>query len=180
MKPIFTIHAGEYLVGSEIEKQTNDWEIWLPSRDVGTDLLIRNKKNNSTKTIQVKFSKSWTETHTKDQYKKYFRTQGWWTLNKEKIKNSPADFWIFTLYSFDTSKNDFLIFKKEELIDLYVSLNRWNKERIQTYFWILKNGTAFEGRGLKKKDIEILVQNLDNYKIRNISNKLNNWSLLDK
>ena len=44
MKPIFTIHAGEYLVGAVLEKKCPDWEIWLPSRDVGTDLLIRHKR----------------------------------------------------------------------------------------------------------------------------------------
>jgi len=150
MKPIFTIHAGEYLVGAELEKQCKDWEIWLPSRDVGTDLLIRHKTTRATKSIQVKFSKSWTETHTNVNFRKYFRTQGWWSLKKEKIKNSPADYWVFALYSFDTSKNDFLIFKKDELIKLYRSIDRWNLKTIQSYFWTLKNDTAFEGRGLKK------------------------------
>lgn len=178
MKPIFSIHAGEYLVGSEIEKQCPDWEIWLPSRDVGTDLLIRHKSTKQTKSIQVKFSKSWTETHTRVEFRKHFRTQGWWTLKKDKVRSSPADYWIFALYSFDTSKNDYLIFRKEELINLYKSNKRWDNETIQSYFWTLKNDTAFEGRGLKKKEIQRLLDYPQEFQKRDVSFHLNNWSIL--
>jgi hypothetical protein len=180
MKPIFTIHAGEYLVGAEIEKRLPNWEIWLPSRDVGVDLLIRNKNTNKIKTIQVKFSKSWTETHTKEEFRKSFRTQGWWTLNSDKIKNSPAEFWIFALYSFDTSKNDFIIFEKNELIKLYSDLNVIEKSKIHSYMWTLKNGSAFEGRGLRKKQIQKLINGEFNNTVRDLTKYLNNWNKLDK
>jgi hypothetical protein len=33
MKPIFTIHAGEYLVAAEIEKSLKNVTVWLPSKD---------------------------------------------------------------------------------------------------------------------------------------------------
>jgi len=42
MRPIFTIYAGEYLVGSYIEKAYKNLRVWLPSRDVGVDLLVTN------------------------------------------------------------------------------------------------------------------------------------------
>lgn len=194
MKTIFTIHAGEYLVGSAIEKQCKDWEIWLPSRDTGIDLLMRHKQNKTTKSIQVKFSKSWTETHTKEEFRRNFNTQGWWSLNKQKIKNSPADFWIFALYSFDNKKHDYLIFPKEELIHLYRNIGHWNKvnrngnevNTIQSYFWTFKNNTAIEGRGVTKKQLSKLFKKPDSLntdpdiKKRNVSNNLNNWSILTK
>ncbi len=42
MKPLFTIHAGEYLVASEIEKRIGkNVRIWLPVKDTGVDILVR-------------------------------------------------------------------------------------------------------------------------------------------
>ena len=178
MKPIFTIHAGEYLVGNELEKQFPNWEVWIPSRDTGVDLLLRHPKSNTCKTIQVKFSKSWTETHTLEQFRKYFRTQGWWTLNRDKLEKSAADYWVLALYSFDNSKNDFLIFQKEQLVTLYKNLDRWDKKMIQTYFWTLKNGMALEGRSLKKDQIKELVQSEVIESSRDVTDHLNNWELL--
>ena len=40
MKPLFTIHAGEFLVASYIEQKFKDYLVWLPSRDSGVDLLL--------------------------------------------------------------------------------------------------------------------------------------------
>ena len=48
MKPLFTIHAGEYLVGSYIEKHFKKYNVWIPSKDTGIDLLVTNSKNNKT------------------------------------------------------------------------------------------------------------------------------------
>ena len=45
MKPIFTIHAGEYLVAAEIEKTLKEVTVWLPSKDTGIDLLLAYKSN---------------------------------------------------------------------------------------------------------------------------------------
>ncbi len=58
MKPLFTIHAGEYLVGSHIENQFKDWRVWIPSKDTGIDLLVSNADNSKTASIQVKFQKT--------------------------------------------------------------------------------------------------------------------------
>src|SRR4051794_14495004 len=101
MKPIFTIHAGEYLVASEIEKKFRDYFIWLPSKDSGIDLLITNYNNTKTVSLQVKFSKDFNTTHAKEIFRPDIRGTGWWTLNSEKIQNSRADLWVFILYSFE-------------------------------------------------------------------------------
>ena len=50
MQPIFTIHAGEYLVGSHIEqkirdKSGNKFNVWIPSKDTGIDVLVTNHDN---------------------------------------------------------------------------------------------------------------------------------------
>jgi len=35
MKPLFTIHGGEYLVGCHIEQKFKRVNVWVPSRDTG-------------------------------------------------------------------------------------------------------------------------------------------------
>jgi hypothetical protein len=39
MKPLFTIHAGEYLVGLHVQKSLK-LNAWIPAKDTGIDLLV--------------------------------------------------------------------------------------------------------------------------------------------
>jgi len=54
---MFTIHAGEYLIGSYIEENFKNYNVWVPSKDTGIDLLVTNSKNNKAVSLQVKYSK---------------------------------------------------------------------------------------------------------------------------
>lgn len=45
MQPLFTIHAGAYLVGSHIKQHLRGpngekVNVWVPSKDTGIDLLV--------------------------------------------------------------------------------------------------------------------------------------------
>jgi hypothetical protein len=59
MRPLFTVHAGEFLVGEFIEECFPTLNVWIPSRDTGIDLLITNKQNSSTVSLQVKLSRDY-------------------------------------------------------------------------------------------------------------------------
>ena len=37
MKTLFTIHAGEYLVGDYIQDFYPRWNVWVPSKDTGIE-----------------------------------------------------------------------------------------------------------------------------------------------
>ncbi len=63
MKPLFTIHGGEYLVGSHIELHFNRVNVWIPSRDKGADLLVSDRHNRRSLSLQVKSSKDFLVTH---------------------------------------------------------------------------------------------------------------------
>ena len=63
MKTLFTVHAGEFLVGSEIEKRITGVNVWVPSKDKGIDLLISDSQNGRLVTVQVKFSRDFLVTH---------------------------------------------------------------------------------------------------------------------
>ena len=73
MTPLFTIHAGEYLVGLYIEqhykKQLN---VWIPSRDTGIDLLVSHRQNRRTASLQVKFGKDFLPTHMSADFRSHF------------------------------------------------------------------------------------------------------------
>ena len=40
MRPLFSVHAGEFLVGNEIERRFPEVTLWLPAKDTGVDLLV--------------------------------------------------------------------------------------------------------------------------------------------
>lgn len=179
MQPMFTIHAGEYLVGSHIEKNHKGVNVWLPSKDTGIDLLLSNSNNSKTVSIQVKFSKDFLATHMDDIFQKGLKSCGWWTLNHSKIKDSKADFWIFVQHSFNDKNIQYTIIKPDDLLNRLVAIHG-KQVKYQMYLWVTNKSKCWEARGLKKKD-QILTAN-DSYKddIRDFSKNLNNWDFILK
>ncbi|NWG86127.1 MAG: hypothetical protein HXY26_01205 [Hydrogenophilaceae bacterium] len=53
MRPLFTVHAGELLAGEYIERHFRNTNVWVPTKDTGTDLLVTDKKNQATVSLQV-------------------------------------------------------------------------------------------------------------------------------
>lgn len=172
MKPIFTIHAGEYIVGSFLEdKKLN---VWIPSRDTGIDLLVSNEQNTKIVSLQVKFSKDFLATHMDDYFQENLMAWGWWTLNAEKIQQSKADFWVFVLYSFNKKDSQYLIIKPELLLQRLKALNKVGKS-LQIYFWVTNKNTSWETRGLSKVDQKNLADGNYTNQIRDFSEYLGNW-----
>ena len=96
MNPLVTVHAGEYLVGSYIEEQyRKEWNVWVPSKDTGIDLLVTDSENRKTVSLQVKFSKDHVPTARRESsIKDRLLATGWWTHDAKKIDASKADFWV--------------------------------------------------------------------------------------
>jgi hypothetical protein len=179
MKPIFTIHAGEYLVGSHIEQELRDkdgnkFNIWMPTKDTGIDLLVTNQNNSKAVSIQVKFSKDFLITHGKPEYQEKLISCGWWTLNRNKIKDSPADFWIFVLHTLKQKNMQYIIMPPDELSQRLNELHP-NVKSLQTYLWVTASGNCWETRGLKKKETDLIVEDKYINKVRNFSEFLNDW-----
>src|ERR1700738_2367050 len=83
MKPMFSVHAGEYLTGSHIEKQFRRVNLWVPAKDTGIDLLVSDRANRQTVSLQVKFSKDFLVAHMQKEAPEFqhkLRACGWWTL----------------------------------------------------------------------------------------------------
>ena len=109
MKPLFTIHAGEFLAGDYIERKFRHVNVWLPAKDTGVDLLVSDKKNKKTVSLRVKFGRDYLVTHGPLYLKERLRASGWWAPSRQKIKTSVANYWVFVLLGFKCRSTDFII-----------------------------------------------------------------------
>ena len=92
MKPLFTVHVGEYLVGSYIEQHYKLASVWIPSRDTGVDLMVSDRKGRSTVSIQVKFGKDFLPTHMAYEFQEPLRVCSWFTINRDKLRKFARRF----------------------------------------------------------------------------------------
>jgi len=88
MKPLFTVHVGEYLVGSYIEQHYKRVSVWIPSRDTGVDLMVSDRRGRSTVSIQVKFSKDFLPTHVAPEFREPLRVCAFFLINRDKLRAS--------------------------------------------------------------------------------------------
>ena len=157
MKPLFTVHAGEYLVGSHIETHYKKWNIWVPSKDTGIDLLVTYAKNTKTVSLQVKYSKDFTQDYRTSLLQNKLVASGWWSLQEKKIKESKADLWVFVLPSFIEHSISFIIIPPKELHRRLAKLRKSENQRLDSYLWVTKSGRCWESRGLKSADHDMIA-----------------------
>jgi hypothetical protein len=180
MRPLFTVHAGEYLVGSFIEEHFKNLNVWIPSKDTGIDLLVTNAKNSRAVSLQVKFSKDFNPTHRTLLLQSKLSAAGWWTHQEKKIKDSKADFWVFALPSFTEHQTHFIIIPPEILLRRLRTIHDKNKKSLHSYLWVTKSSQCWEARGLNNADQEMLVFDRLRNRIRDFTQFLNNWSVIEK
>jgi len=180
MKPMFTVHIGEYLVGDYIERAYARWNVWVPSKDTGTDLLVTEARNRKTVTLQVKFSKDFNPTHGSPLLQSRLLAAGWWTHDPKKIEESSADFWVFVLPSFVEKQTSFIILPPAELLRRLRAIHGRSNRRIHSYLRVTKTKRCWETRGLATADQELVA--LDRYSNadRDLTLFLNAWGQIEK
>jgi hypothetical protein len=178
MKPLFTVHAGEYLVASHIETCYPKWKVWLPAKDTGIDLLVTNTSNTKSVSLQVKFSKDWNLSLSALLQRKIVAS-GWWTHLQSKISNSPADFWVFAIPSFTEHENNFIIIPPRELLRRLRNIHGKGK-RIHSYFWVTQSRKCWEARGLNNADKEMIAYDRFRNNTRDFTQFLDAWESLQK
>ncbi len=57
MRSLFTIHAGEFVVGEYIQKNFRRLNLWVPARDTGIDLLVTDSKNKKRSHFRLSFER---------------------------------------------------------------------------------------------------------------------------
>jgi hypothetical protein len=174
VKTLFTIHAGEFLVGEEIQARFKAVNIWLPSKDTGTDLLVTDLRNKRSVSLQVKFSRDYLATHMPTRFRVDLKACGWWTLNRERIAESKADYWVFVLRSFRGESTDFVVIKPSVLLNRLERIHERAKT-IQSYLWLTKKGLCWETHGLKRKEQIGIAEGHYSDVVRDFSAYLNCW-----
>jgi len=179
MRALFTVHAGEYLVGAHIERTYPRWNVWLPSKDTGVDLLVTDAKNRKTVSLQVKFSKDFIPTHGSPLLQSRLLAGGWWTLDPNKIRKSNADFWVFVLPSFVERQTNFIILPPAELLRRFKAIHGVPKKRIHSYLRVTKTKQCWEARGLPNADQDLIALDRFTDKNRDFTVFLNGWKQIE-
>lgn len=182
MRPIFTVHAGEFLVGEYIEKRFPKLNVWVPSKDTGVDLLVTNKNDSSKSVgIQVKMSRDYKPAHATDAFSKKLLAGGWLTLVHDKIKKSRADYWVFILVSHERKiEPKYIVISPSKLLERLVAIHGELKS-YHFYPWVLDGldgRIALQGRGLSKKEKNKLADGSYSLGERDFSYYLDNWKPL--
>ena len=180
MRPMFTVHVGEYLVGEHIERAYPRWNVWVPSKDTGIDLLVSDAKNRKAVSLQVKFSKDFNPTQRSPLLQTRLLASGWWTHDPKKLRESNADFWVFVLPSFVEKKTSLIIVPPAELLRRFRAIHGRSTTRIQSYLEVTKTKRCWEIRGLANADQELAA--LDRYSNaeRDFTSFLNAWGQIEK
>lgn len=144
MRPLFTIHAGEYLVGLHIQQNFPKLNVWVPAKDTGIDLLVTNQDNRRTVSLQVKYGKDFLpEKSAKVQ--KELRCLSWFKVNTAKFEECPAELWTFVLHSFKSDEPDFVILPKDDLRKRMTEIHGW-RGTIQSYLASTEGNACWEVR----------------------------------
>ena len=177
VKALFTIHAGEFLVGEFLETKFRSVNVWVPSKDTGLDLLITDSSNRRAVSLQVKFSRDFLATHMKESFQRSLRACGWWKLSRKKIDESKADYWVFVLLGFAHRSTDFVLIKPSELLRRLDSIHG-GAETIQSYLWVTKDKRCWETRNLKPLEQVEVAQGRYVHDVRDFTQYLNQWKPL--
>lgn len=177
MKPLFTIHAGEFLVDCEIERKFRRVNVWIPAKDTGIDLLVSNNDNSKTVSLQVKFSRDYLVTNMKDAaFLAELRACGWWTPTRRQIEESRAQYWVFVLVGFANRSTDFIIIKPDDLLARLDAIHGKTAKKFQSYFWVTKEEKCYETRGLNRTDQLLIAEQTYKNDARDFTPYLNDWT----
>lgn len=179
MRPLFTIHAGEFLVGSHLEQKFKRLNLWIPARDTGIDLLVSDRRATRCISLQVKFSRDFLVTHHGPEFQKELRACGWWTINTQKLRASKADYWVFVVQGFASRSVDFVVIPPRDLQRRLRAIHG-PAATLQSYLWVTESGRCWETRGLKRIDQRSIAQGTFKSPPRDLTPWLNNWTPLAK
>lgn len=90
MRPMFTIHAGEFLLSAQLDATFKGINIWVPAKDTGVDLLATGRGNKKAVSFQVKFSRDFLTTHMEALFQKPLRVCCWFFIGRGKIVRSTT------------------------------------------------------------------------------------------
>jgi hypothetical protein len=174
---MFTIHAGEYLVGVHVQRL--GLNAWIPAKDTGIDLLVTDRENRRTVSLQAKYGKDFLPEEKNPELREKLRCISWFTLNRAKLAASPAEFWVFVLHGFKSKVPDFMVIRTDELQQRMAKLR--NEKTLQIYLCTTASKHCWEIRGLGH-DVPRIEEGVRTNPLRDFTQYLNanGWAALTK
>lgn len=172
MKPLFTIHEGEFLVGDFIQRKLGrKYDVWVPTKDSGVDLLVTTRgRKRSAVAVQVKFSRDF---GIQDPGPLLGAT-GWFTLDPRKIRRTRADVWVFVILTLRHEAHYVVIPSRE----LQRKIPRGAGRRWFFYLYVTSDGRCLQTRGLGKEMKHDLILGHRREAKREFTAWLDRWELL--
>jgi hypothetical protein len=177
MRSLFSVHAGEFLAGSHIERHFPRLNLWVPARDSGVDLLVSDARNRSALSLQVKSSRDYLPTHMPRLFQKDLRACTWFKIKRKKLTDTPADLWVLVIHGFARRSTDYVVIPPRELHRRLRSIHG-NQTAFQTYLWVTEDGRCWETRGLVRRDQDRIVDGRFHAPSRDFTKWLNHWQPL--
>jgi hypothetical protein len=174
MTPIFTVHAGEYLVGTHLERTFRGCRVWIPSKDSGIDLLLTNASCSRTVPLQVKYSRDYVDSSVADPTFRTITRSSFVSLQRQKIETSPARYWVIVLHSFTSKSPCFLVITPTELLKR-IETHHGRQKTYRLYFCAVGESNCWELRcpvAEKRKALALGTITPS----RDFSEFLDNWS----
>jgi len=175
MKPLFTIHEGEFLVGDYISRKLgNKYDVWVPTKDSGVDLLVTRKRRAGTPVaLQVKFSRSF---DLEADMVPHLIANSWFKIDPKKVRASPADLWVFVILTL-RHEYHFVVVPTRELRK---RIPRGSGKIWNVYLWVLGSGKCYQVRGLSSIERSAILSDGVRDRSRDFTKWLENWNLLDQ
>jgi len=145
MTPIFTVHAGEYLVGTHLERTFRGCRVWVPSKDSGIDLLLTSASCSRTVSLQVKYSRDYVDTSPADSALRKITRSSFLSVQRRKLEASPARYWVIVLHSFTSKSPRFLIITPRELLRR-IETHHGRQDTYRLYFCVVGEDECWDLR----------------------------------
>ena len=155
MRPLFTIHAGEYLAGLHVQK-TLKLNAWIPAKDTGIDLLVTDSDNRRAVSLQVKYGKDFLPEEKKAELRRNLRCVSWFALNWAKLNASRADFWVFVLQGFNTNEPDFVVVPTAKLQRRMTNIHGSGSGKLHSYLCSTEAHQCWETRDLEQRSDDMM------------------------
>ncbi|HKH99915.1 MAG TPA: hypothetical protein VJ999_12470 [Candidatus Sulfotelmatobacter sp.] len=177
---MFTIHAGEYLVGLYVQQRLG-LNVWIPAKDTGIDLLVTDRENRRTVSLQAKYGKDFLPGKSAV-LRDSLRCLSWFALNRDKLEASPAEFWVFVLQGFKSDAPDFVVIPKTELQRRMMEIHGSDSGKLQSYFCSTENNHCWETRGLGNNVMLQIARSTYESPVRDFTEYLNEngWTAVAK
>ena len=180
MTPIFTVHAGEYLVGTYLERTFPSCRVWIPSKDSGIDLLVTDGKCSRAVSLQVKYSRDYVDSSRSPADPTFLSVtrNSFITVKRDKLEASPARYWVIVLHSFTAKSPRFLVITPSELLKR-IEVHHGRRASYILHFSIVSETKCWDLRA-PRAEMKAALDKGAISRSRDFTDRIDDWSQISR